>query len=269
MKKVLVLALTLLLAVGLLASASAAGKDYSVEGDYVVKTKVPKNYKYSYIYSEPSSTLGENLGRVDDGEEVYVYYKVKGTGDTSSNWAYCDCEDISGYIRFDNLKPYDEDSESSGSDSWFSMSTETGSRVWFSGDCNVRTGPGRDYGVKGSKSAGTSLEYAGDTRYDERGVAWYKVYYGSGTGWVSSMYASFTKSSGGGYYSGGGTVWATYGDANVRSGPGLGYSSIGVLYEDCSAPFEGTVKYDSRGVAWYAIKWNGKTGWVSSKYCTK
>ena len=56
------------------------------------------------------------------------------------------------------------------------------------------------------------------------------------------------------------------GDAYVRTGPGLSYDTIGVLYKGKTVDFTGEVKKDSRGVYWGKVKFSGKTGWVSSRY---
>ena len=56
------------------------------------------------------------------------------------------------------------------------------------------------------------------------------------------------------------------GDSNVRTGPGLGYDSIGELKKGQSAEYLNESSVDDRGVAWYYISFNGKSGWVSSKY---
>lgn len=163
--------------------------------------------------------------------------------------------------------------------------------VYFSGNVNVRTGPGVGYATMGSVNAGSTLTWLGGTQYDNRGVAWYSVSFGGRTGWVSSTYSSLTGYSGeatygsgangsnyydnyggynGGYnggYSGYGSyVYGSSGNSNVRTGPGLGYSSIGTLYSGQSATYLNDVSYDSRGVAWYKISFNGRTGWVSSRY---
>lgn len=63
-----------------------------------------------------------------------------------------------------------------------------------------------------------------------------------------------------------GTVRAVSGDTHVRTGPGLYYSKLGVLYRYSSAPYTGGVVYDERGVAWYSILWNNTDAWVSSRY---
>lgn len=58
----------------------------------------------------------------------------------------------------------------------------------YSGDTNVRTGPGRSYRSIGVLHKEEDCTYLGKTARDERGVIWYKVKYGGHTGWVSSKY---------------------------------------------------------------------------------
>lgn len=65
-----------------------------------------------------------------------------------------------------------------------------------------------------------------------------------------------------------GYVYGSSGDSYVRTGPGLGYASIGVLYRGSSAPYTGQTSVDYRGVPWYSISFNGRSGWVSSRYTT-
>ena len=165
--------------------------------------------------------------------------------------------------------------------------------VYFSGNVNVRTGPGLGYSIIGSVNKGSTLTWLGDTRYDSRGNAWYSVSFGTRTGWVSSTYGSLTEYSGEatygsgasgsnyydnygsgytGYNSGytpyGSYVYASSGNTNLRTGPGLGYSSIGTLYRGQSATYLNDASYDNRGIAWYKISFNGRTAWVSSVYTT-
>ena len=148
--------------------------------------------------------------------------------------------------------------------------------VYFNGTVNVRTGPGLGYSIIGSVNSGTSLTWLGGTQYDGRGVAWYSVSYGTRVGWVSSTYATLSDYDGydgyDGYYDTydygeyTDTVYGSTGDSFVRTGPGLGYTSFGTLYKGQSAPYLGSISYDSRGVAWYMIRFNNRTGWVSSRY---
>lgn len=175
------------------------------------------------------------------------------------------------------------------------------SSIYFTGNCNVRSGPGLGYGGIGSVNAGSYLTYLGSSRVDNRGVTWYKVSFGNSVGWVSSVYGRITSGSGYATYGGGGgspsrsgSSWydsddyddyedyddyddsgsrysgdyvrGVSGDSFVRTGPGLGYGKLGVLYNGQRATYLDETRYDNRGVAWYLIRWYGDEGWVSSRY---
>ena len=58
------------------------------------------------------------------------------------------------------------------------------------------------------------------------------------------------------------------GTANVRSGPGLGYASLGQVNAGSSLNYLNDVSYDNRGVAWYRVSFGGSSAWVSSKYAS-
>ena len=59
------------------------------------------------------------------------------------------------------------------------------------------------------------------------------------------------------------------GKSNIRTGPGLGYASIGVLRRGESVKYLHDTSVDNRGVTWYKVRYNGRTGWVSSRYTVK
>lgn len=59
------------------------------------------------------------------------------------------------------------------------------------------------------------------------------------------------------------------GKSNVRTGPGLGYKSIGVLHRGEDAKYLGKTATDDRGVVWYKIRFKGRDAWVSSRYTCK
>lgn len=158
------------------------------------------------------------------------------------------------------------------------------SYVYFTGHTNVRSGPGLGYSSIGQINSGSTLPYLSDSDYDSRGVCWYKVSFSESSGWVSSKYATLTDNAGtaiyaaggsGASYSGGsftenysaGSVYATA-NAYVRSGPGLTYTQLTGMETGSYATYLGNTSYDSRGVAWYNISFNGYTGWVSSAYTT-
>lgn len=58
----------------------------------------------------------------------------------------------------------------------------------------------------------------------------------------------------------------TTGNVNLRSGPGKEYDIVTDIGVGRELEFLGDVSTDWRGVDWYHVGINGKTGWVSSKY---
>lgn len=148
------------------------------------------------------------------------------------------------------------------------------------GDSNIRSGPGLDYSTIGSMAKGSGAPYLNESSIDDRGVAWYKIDYNGKTGWVSSRYTTLRS----GTWSGGTTsvsssaqssnssgksyVKGTSGKSNLRTGPGLSYSEVGVLHKGETASFLNETSTDDRGVIWYKVSFEGKTCWVSSKYTT-
>lgn len=55
------------------------------------------------------------------------------------------------------------------------------------------------------------------------------------------------------------------GDVNVRSAPGTGHKVLGVLKKGETAPYQGE-RSAVDGRDWYLIEFDGKNGWVSSRY---
>ena len=62
-------------------------------------------------------------------------------------------------------------------------------KVVTTGSVNLRAFDGLEADVVATVPAGAELEYAGYTRFDERDVAWYRVYYEDDVLWVSSRYS--------------------------------------------------------------------------------
>ena len=61
-------------------------------------------------------------------------------------------------------------------------------------------------------------------------------------------------------------IYASGGDSYIRSQPSLSGAQVGLFPEGAVASYLGNSSVDSRGVTWYYISYNGKTGWVSSRY---
>ena len=95
---------------------------------------------------------------------------------------------VSYYIDFeDDYGAYSVESNTSASVS-ASVTDADGYVVATSGDTNIRTGPGLDYGVLDAMQMNTRLPFAGGVEYDDRGVAWYSVIWKNTEAWVSSRY---------------------------------------------------------------------------------
>ena len=134
-------------------------------------------------------------------------------------------------------------------------------KIRIEGTVNLRKGAGLDYSTVGTLKNGKVLSFD-KTKKDARGVIWYHVK----GGWVSSKN---TTQIGGNVdqmrKAIGKTVKAT-GDVNLRKGPGLDYAEAGMMKAGKTAKYLGSAKKDARGVTWYKVNFNGKTGWVSSRY---
>ena len=134
-------------------------------------------------------------------------------------------------------------------------------KIKTTGKVNLRKGAGLDYTSVDTVKSGKVLSFD-KTKTDERGVIWYHVK----GGWISSknttqIEGSVDKEK----KSSSKTVKAT-GDMHLRKGPGLDYAEVKVIKAGKTAKYLGSTKKDARGVAWYKVSFNNKTGWVSSKY---
>ena len=110
MKKIIrisAVVLTVALLMSMLGTFALAAGDpnYCYEGWYIVNITKPAGRAYIYLYDQPSSTQGRNLGRVDNGTYAYVYWRETGLGGKTSKWCYCNYDGTYGYIRWDNLMP--------------------------------------------------------------------------------------------------------------------------------------------------------------------
>lgn len=135
---------------------------------------------------------------------------------------------------------------------------------------NVRSKAGTSGSILGSVVKGTVLSCTGKAAKDSSGMAWYKVNFGGGTGWVASKYAKSTGAPDSSYtgpeVSASGDYIKTEGSVNVRKSPNLNSASLGTATKGTTLTFLGKTSTDARGVKWYKVSFNGSTGWVSSRY---
>lgn len=129
---------------------------------------------------------------------------------------------------------------------------------------NVRSGAGTGYSKIGTLQKGDTFIVKGSTR-DKAGTKWYKFDYRTRAGYVSAEYVNIKQNS---VISLTGTTGIVKeGPLNVRKGPGTSYSSLGSMAKGKTFNITGKIQ-SSEGAWWYRLSYNGKTGYVHSKYIT-
>ena len=58
----------------------------------------------------------------------------------------------------------------------------------------------------------------------------------------------------------------TTASVNLRTGPGLGYGKITSVKSGNTYTYQGVSRFDSRGMGWHKISYNGGTAWISWAY---
>lgn len=137
------------------------------------------------------------------------------------------------------------------------------------GPLRVRSGPGTGYSVLGSLATGKSFTVTGKAQ-DSSGTWWYRLTYSGKTGYVSSAYVTTKTESGTEEEpkpdTGKKQVGTVFdGPLRVRSGAGTNHDTLGQLSTGKTFDIEGTAT-DSSGTVWYKLTYNGRFGYVSSKY---
>ena len=123
---------------------------------------------------------------------------------------------------------------------------DTEYRVITADAVNFRSGPSTSYSSIGKFNKGDKVEYLGESG------SWIKVKYSNKTGYVYGEYVE--------KYSSSATKYVNTTSLNFRSGPSTSYSIIGKLSSGTK------VEVISTSNGWSKIKYNNKTGYVSSEY---
>lgn len=151
--------------------------------------------------------------------------------------------------------------------STFAMTAALAQSVRIKQSCNLRSGPGLGYRVKRTIPGGRTATYQGSRKKDSRGVSWLKIKYNGTTGWVSTRMASLSSSkSSSKSYSGSGRKVKATGSVHIRTSPSRSGRIIGSISYGTRLRYRGKSSKDGRGVRWYAVYYNGRKGWVSSRY---
>ena len=171
---------------------------------------------------------------------------------------------------------------SSGSSSSATYSTYSTSikSLRITDSVNLRSKPLTSSTIYTSIPAGTIVSCTGTAAKTSGGSVWYQVKYNGTTGWIYSAYAekySSSSSSGSSDSQSNSTVVNTYeidgkyvkvvgGSVNIRSKAGTSYGVVGSMPSGAYGTCLGLAAKDTRGVVWYKVKYDGVTGWVSSRY---
>ena len=220
-------------------STSVAGQDVTAANDTVYVTGSGVNLRsgpgtaYDVQTTLPRGTELQRTGTVSgwsqvqyEGKEYYVSSSLVST-------------DVPGGA---------DKTESAGSTPASAKGTLT-----VTSDVNVRSGADTGYSILGVAREGTTLTY---TDFDGK---WYKVTFNGQTGYVNRNLVTESGSSSSSS-SGSSTPdkVEVISKANVRTGPGTGYSILGVA--DVGTILTVT---DHTSGNWYEVNYNGRTGYIA------
>lgn len=138
-----------------------------------------------------------------------------------------------------------------------------GMTVVTTASVNLRRGAGVGYGRITAVSKNSRYDYTGRSAYDERGVAWHRLKYGSGYAWVSSRYSNVVID---GVTLNDDACVITTASVNLRSGAGTGYSRLSTAARGTKLFYLGMAARDSSGRIWYRVSCSQGPAWVSSRY---
>ena len=193
------------------------------------------------------------LGTLSKGTKVTVL-------DIDGSWVHVQSGSLTGYV-FEDYIEVNKGADGGASGPVVNEESFTGV-VKVSGSLNVRKGPGTSYAVAGKLRNGDKVTVTGSAD------GWYAISYEGGTGYVSSAYivkdggteATATPDTKPESFAG---VVKVSGSLNVRKGPGTSYAVAGKLRNGDKVTVTGSAD------GWYAISYEGGTGYVSSAYIVK
>ena len=190
-------------------------------------------------------------GTVPSGVTLSYYATSKdGRGVT---WYKVTYKGVTGWIS----STYTKGAGGSGS---YTGGTAASGTITTTANVNQRKGAGTIYDQVGMVPKGVTLTYD-RTGKDGNGTTWYRVTYGGRTGWIISSYTKpYTPTAVG--------KVITTGTVHHRASANRTSTSQGVIGIGVTLTYDKT-SVDSRGVTWYHVTFNGKPGWISSKYAKK
>ena len=187
------------------------------------------------------------IGYLNNGTELII------TGE-SGNWYAINHNGQTGYVSKDYVQVIDNPSSNTSS------SNRSGNVVNITSYLNVRSGAGTNHSVIGHLNNGAGVTITGESGN------WYAISYNGQTGYVSKDYISVSSSSNNTSPSQpttsnrSGKVVNVTSNLRVRSGASTSSSVLGYLLNGAGVTITG------ENGNWYAISYNGGTGYVSKDY---
>jgi uncharacterized protein YgiM (DUF1202 family) len=208
---------------------------------------------------------------LDNDESVTI--TGKGNDSSGNLWYRISINGVTGYVyaAYIDITANSGNNNNNNNNGNTTMTEEKAATVNAS-YVNVRSGAGTSYSVVAVASLNDAVKVTGETT-DSSGTKWYKVTYNGTTGYMHSDYVTLDSAGTGnnnnnnntGYTEKAATVNAS--SVNVRSGAGTGNSVVATLSLNTSITVTGEAK-DSSGTTWYAIKYDGGSGYMHSDYVT-
>ena len=238
-----------------------SGGDGSLEDDGLRPKMQGKVTNASVLnVRESPSTSGRIVHKLNRNQVVGIYeelngwYKIDYIDGVKKKYGYVSKD----YISIINENPEDEETNGDIEIEKPSVSANKKGIVKVNSALNMRSGPGSNYGVIGTLCNNDEVEIIKEVD------GWYEIKFNGKSGYVSSQYikvvdnesneekpsVSLNKQG----------VVKVNSALNMRSGPGSNYGVIGTLCNNDEVEIIKEVD------GWYEIKFNGKSGYVSSQY---
>jgi uncharacterized protein YgiM (DUF1202 family) len=208
---------------------------------------------------------GENallLGKLSMGQQVFVLARNADASWLQIRWAYG-----TGWVAAPFLALTGTPAAVLGDGADLPLTADTPFVLVMATHLNVRTGPGINYAVLGQANAGETLPIVGRTGDN----LWYQVESRFGTGWVYAGYVVTRNEYGGTPVTTGTADTAAVtgpfgiintGALNIRSGPGIQFSSLGTLAGGVQTQIVGR----NADWTWWLLDTPIGTGWANVIY---
>ena len=229
------------------AKTTSASKQYQTKDNLNMRTGA--STKYKRITTIPKGKKVTYLGK--SGSWYKVQYGSK-KGYVSSSYL----KGVSASKPAPKAKPAPKPAPKA-------PAVSTGGSYKTKDNLNMRTGASTKYKRITTIPKGKTVSYVG-----KKG-SWYKVKFGSKTGYVSSAYLTKVSTAKPAPKPAPkkevvtSTSYKTKSDLNMRTGASVNNKKVTVI------PKGKSVKYISKKGSWYKVQYGSKSGYVSSKYLTK